>query len=178
MVMVQCEPLIEKWDIVDIDHHPIGQTINRDPQATTWLVDHGYYHVVVLGFIICDHHLIVTRRAKGKSAAGYWEVSGGSVLAGESSLDAIQRELKEEIGYSVDSSKIQPLDTYVSNSDLIDPFVIIDDTFKISNMTLQASEVDQIDAIDYSRLNRLIDEHKAVDCLIIFRDHIKTWLKP
>ena len=44
----------------------------------------------------------MTRRAPEKSCAGLWECTGGSALAGESSLDAALREAREETGLCLD----------------------------------------------------------------------------
>ena len=56
-------------------------------------------------------HLLLTRRAKGKSFAGTWENSGGAVQAGESSREAIARELFEETGIQADPEEFELLDT-------------------------------------------------------------------
>ena len=42
--------------------------------------------------------LITQRSADKRWAAGWWEVPGGGVLAGETSLQAVVREVREEVG--------------------------------------------------------------------------------
>ena len=47
---------------------------------------------------------LITKRVMTKSwAPGWWEVSGGGAMAGETSLEAVLREVKEETGLDVSS---------------------------------------------------------------------------
>lgn len=48
-----------------------------------------------------DGRLLVARRPPGKHMAGGWEFPGGKVRDGEAVLDALRRELREEIGIEV-----------------------------------------------------------------------------
>ena len=166
----------EIWDVVDLNHTPVGMTVQRGHEAMQWLKDQGYYHVVVLGFIISHRKLIVTRRALGKSAGGYYEVTGGSVLAGENSMDAIKREWKEEIGYDPTDHMVLPLPSFVHHVDIYDPFVVFDDDTDFTNPILQKEEVDQLILMDDHQLDQIIKDKKAVDCLIYYRDQIHQWL--
>lgn len=54
---------------------------------------------------------LLTRRAKGKSFAGTWENSGGAVKAGETSRQAVARELYEETGIRAAEGEFEFLDT-------------------------------------------------------------------
>ena len=63
---------MEYWDIYDRDKKPTGRTMKRND----WCLKDGEYHW----------------------APGCWEVSGGAAQAGEESLEAVLREVKEETG--------------------------------------------------------------------------------
>ena len=55
--------------------------------------------VVVAAAIIEDHdHFFVTRRQKGVHLEGLWEFPGGKCEPGETLVDCLRRELKEELG--------------------------------------------------------------------------------
>jgi 8-oxo-dGTP diphosphatase len=45
------------------------------------------------------HKVLACRRASHKSSPGLWEFPGGKVENGESSFAALEREIKEELGF-------------------------------------------------------------------------------
>lgn len=90
---------MEYWDIYDKDKKKTGRTMKRND----WCLKEGEYHLTVLGVVVRpDGRFLITRRVMTKSwAPGWWEVSGGGVMAGEESRDAVIREVKEETGLDV-----------------------------------------------------------------------------
>lgn len=81
-------------DIYDKDRNLTGRVHRR---GTRW--QKGEYGLVVCVWVYDGKgNLLLTRRAPEKSFAGSWENSGGAALAGETSLQAITRELREETG--------------------------------------------------------------------------------
>lgn len=90
---------IEYWDIYDSDKQPTGRTMLRND----WTMEPWDYHLTVLGVIRrSDGKFLITQRVMTKSwAAGWWEVSGGGVQAGETSEEAVRREVLEETGLDV-----------------------------------------------------------------------------
>ena len=83
---------------------------NSEPARTMkrndWCLADDEYHLTVLGVIVRpDGKFLITKRVMTKSwAPGWWEVSGGGVRAGESSRDAVIREVKEETGLDVSNA--------------------------------------------------------------------------
>ena len=90
---------MEYWDIYDINKELTGRQMARED----WHMKPGEYHLTVLGVIRRpDNTFLITQRELTKSwAAGWWEVSGGGVQAGETSEQAVIREVKEETGIDV-----------------------------------------------------------------------------
>ena len=85
----------ELWDIYDINKKKIGRTAERD----VYQFKEGEYHIVVTGIIMnSKNEILISKRAKYKKFGLMWECNGGSILAGETSLEGIIRELKEELG--------------------------------------------------------------------------------
>ncbi len=65
---------------------------------------------VVVGVLMDDKgRLLIQRRAKGAHQGGLWEFPGGKRELGESVLEALQRELREELGIAIDTASAQPL---------------------------------------------------------------------
>ena len=94
---------MELWDIYDKDKKPTGRTMKRND----WCLKEGEYHLSVLGVIQRpDGKYLITKRAADKAwAPGWWEVSGGSAQAGESSYEAVLREVREETGLDVSGAE-------------------------------------------------------------------------
>ena len=61
-----------------------------------------------------DARVLIAQRPAGKPMAGLWEFPGGKVEAGERPEQTLIRELKEELGISVDEPCLAPL-TFASH---------------------------------------------------------------
>ena len=90
---------MEFWDIYDENKQLTGRKMKRND----WCLKEGEYHLTVLGVIARpDGTFLITKRVMTKAwAPGWWEVSGGGVQAGESSEEAVRREVKEKTGLDV-----------------------------------------------------------------------------
>ena len=58
--------------------------------------------LVVAGAVLRDGALLVARRRHPPSLTGRWELPGGKVEAGETPEGALRRELREELGVTVE----------------------------------------------------------------------------
>ncbi|MGN0354251.1 MAG: NUDIX domain-containing protein [Muricoprocola sp.] len=90
---------MELWDIYDKDKKLTGRTMKRND----WCLKEDEYHLTVLGVVMTkDGRFLITKRVMTKNwAPGWWEVSGGAAMAGETSEEAVRREVLEETGLDV-----------------------------------------------------------------------------
>lgn len=94
---------MEFWDIYDSNKRKTGKTMKRND----WCLKDGEYHLTVLGVVATtDKRFLITKRVQTKAwAPGWWEVSGGGVMAGEESIEAVCREVLEETGLDVTNAE-------------------------------------------------------------------------
>ena len=93
---------MEYWDIYDKDKNLTGRTMKKND----WCLKDGEYHLTVLGVVARpDGKFLITKRVMTKAwAPGWWEVSGGAAMAGETSEEAVKREVLEETGLDVSNA--------------------------------------------------------------------------
>ncbi len=92
----------EFWDIYDENRRKTGRLQQRGVPMSP-----DDYHLVVEIWLMNPRgEVLLTKRHPDKHYGGLWECTGGSVLAGEESLAAALREVREETG--VDLSQGAP----------------------------------------------------------------------
>lgn len=100
---------MELWDLYDEQRRPLGKTHVRGVP-----LEKGTCHLVVFVWVFSDDgRVLLTKRSpEKKSFPNQWEHTGGAVLAGETSLQAIQRELAEETGIHAQQEEFCLIDTF------------------------------------------------------------------
>ncbi len=88
---------MELWNVYDINRKCTGKVIDRHSDEK---LKEGEYHLVVEAIIINSKgEILLSKRSKFKNKyPNMWECTGGSCIKGENSLQAILRELREELG--------------------------------------------------------------------------------
>ena len=93
---------MEYWDIYDINKKKTGRTTPR----LGCKLNQGEYHIVVNAIIINSQgKILVSKRADYKPHGLMWEMSGGSITVGETSIEGIIREVKEELGIQLEEKE-------------------------------------------------------------------------
>jgi len=157
---------VEYNDVYDKDRRLTGRTHIR---GTRWKT--GEYGLVVCVWVYDGKgKLLLTKRAPGKSFSGTWENSGGAVKAGESSRQAIARELFEETGIQAREDEFELLDTGRDRAFHYDYYCIRRDT-PISEIVLLPGETDDVQWATFEQVHKLIAEKKI--CRIIARQFRK-----
>lgn len=90
--------MAELWDIYDANRTRTGGVAERG----VYIFKEGEYHIVVECIIInSKNEILISKRAAHKNNGLLWELNGGSILKGETSLQGIVREIREELGIEV-----------------------------------------------------------------------------
>ena len=153
--------MAEEWnDIYDADRCLTGRVHLR---GTPWKP--GEYGLVVCVWVYDGRgHLLLTRRAKGKSFAGTWENSGGAVQAGETSRQAIARELFEETGIQASPEEFEFLDTDRDRNIFFDHYCL-QRQVRPKDIVLQPGETDNVMWASFGKVHWMIRSGKI--CKII-----------
>lgn len=89
--------MAELWDLYNQERKRTGRLHERGTP-----IPQGFYHIVVSVWIVNNKgQYLMSQRHPNKLYPGYWECTGGSVIAGENSLQAAMREVKEELGLTL-----------------------------------------------------------------------------
>lgn len=151
----------ELIDIYDDDRNFTGLTVAREGAR----MQEGQYMLYVLA-IIQDRQgrILITQRSMDKHwAAGWWEVTGGGVSAGETSEQAIVRELAEEVGLDVADYPLERIYAY-KNVDLESGDNYIVDIYRFNldftedDVTLQASEAIDCKLVTFDEIEQLAEQ--------------------
>ena len=99
----------EIWDVYDAQRQKTGKRHRRGEQ-----LGEGEFHLVMHCWMRNSRgEYLLTRRCPEKSYGGRWESTGGSALAGEDSLTAVLREVKEETGLTLKRFRARGLLTFI-----------------------------------------------------------------
>ena len=135
----------ELWDVYDSQGNITGRTKTSDD-----IFCDGEYHLIASLWIInTKGEALIQKRAQTKRInPGMWNITGGSVNAGESSVNACVREVAEEIGLYFDPHDIMLLSRsfgkkYNFKECIFDDYIILRDC-SISDAILQSDEVSEI----------------------------------
>lgn len=132
---------MELFDIYDVNRILTGRTGERGQPLSA-----GDYRLVVhVSMINRKGEMLIQQRQPFKAAhPNLWDVTvGGSALAGETSQDAIVREVREEIGLTLERTHLRPSLTMNFEEGFDDHYVVYQEV-DLADLQLQTSEVQAV----------------------------------
>lgn len=125
----------ELWDVYDADRKLTGKLHRRGD-----LMKSGEYHLVVdVWMLNSEGQFLLTKRSPNKGFPNMWESTGGSALAGDDSLTAALREVKEETGLELDVNRGELLFSTCQSNYFRDVWLFRQD-FDLQKVILQPGE--------------------------------------
>ena len=158
---------MEQWDIYDINRIKTGSVINRGDKLKD-----GEYHLAVQVCIFNQRgEMLIQQRQHFKSDwSNMWDITtAGSALAGETSQQAAERELFEELGYKIDLTNIRPNFTVNFNEGFCDIY-LIENEVDIASLTLQYEEVQAVKWASRAEILEMLDKQ---DFITYYRSFIE-----
>ena len=113
--------------------------------------------------------VLLTRRAPEKSFPGTWENSGGAAKAGETSLQAITRELFEETGIRAEPEEFELLCSDTDRNTHFD-FYCLHKAVPIEQIVLLPGETDDVQWATFAQVHKLVEEKKI--CKVIAKQFL------
>lgn len=164
---------MEKRDLYDAKRKLTGETIFRDEQ-----IPDGKYIVVVLIFIQnSEGEFLIQKRSKKKN--GKFATTGGHPKSGESSIQGIITEVKEEIGLELDPNEVQLYFSGKSDEDRVffDAYYVKKDIEDVKKLKLQEDEVSSVQWLSINEIQSLMKQNKFFKNHYEEFENLLKWLK-
>ena len=147
---------MERWDLYDKSGNPLGKTLERGKRLRA-----GEHHLVVHVWILNSAgRLLIQRRAPHlKLMPGAWAATGGSAIAGEDSLTAVRRELREELGVDLPEDRFAKIGRLLRRNSLCDLW-LVEHTVAVPALRLQREEVADARFVTPAQLRELVKKGK------------------
>ncbi len=162
---------MELFDVLDKNQNPLGYTKIRGEE-----LNENEYNNGTDIWIFNNKKLLMTKRSINKSHAGEWEVPGGCSKAGETSVEALVREIKEEIGVDIKKEDCIFLGTDLYKKNFVDVYksnLLVD----LSKVKLQEEEVSDIKFVSKKEFLDMVKAKEVVESIYnryeFFKDKIK-----
>jgi len=155
---------MEKRDVFRRDGTFTGMSIDKHaPMQKGWYLSHA---IIILKTM--DGGYIMQQRAlKAKYSPGKWDVTGGGVIAGETSAQAAVREAYEELGVTVESQNLRLMLTEVTEWG--DDYGMICDTYAArvelpaGGFRISGREVNDVKVVPFEEFIETVTYNKTQD---------------
>ena len=164
---------MELWDIYDENRTGTGRTHVRGVP-----LEKGDYHLIAdVWTVNFKNQILLTRRHPDKPYGLMWECTGGSVLAGETSLEGALRELSEEAGIQAQKQDLTLIHSIRQKERFVDTFITRLDV-TIEDVRMQPEEVVDAKFVTFKDLLDLWKQGIVVpkSRFLLYKDSIREFI--
>lgn len=163
----------EYLDVYDDNGNVTGKVIIRGDKNAK-LLENEHISVAVI-FIQNDKNEFLIQKTS-KEKGGYFSSTGGHVNMGENPLDAIKREVKEEIGVDISNDEIKEYGFITYDMPLRYLFYLRKN-IDIKEVALQKEEVEYVEFMNVSNIKKLIKSGEMLESHGIMFEKILSKIK-
>lgn len=161
---------MEKRDLYDENKVKTGETINKGEQVPA-----GRYYITVVVWIQNENgEFLIQKRVQKKD--GKWATTGGHPVSGESSIEGIITEIKEELGININDNNLVLFKTIKTEDDFVDLYYL-KENIDIKKVIIQKEEVEDVKWASIEKINSLINENLFSDSHTEFFTECLKFLK-
>ena len=148
---------MELVDLLNNRKELIGKTCERNA------VPEGKYRLSIHIWIVNDKNeiLIQQRSASRKMFPNMWTNTGGACIAGETSIETIFRELKEELNVIPNIDNLELIASYKRKKDYVDVW-LLRQNININDLKFNDNEVQAAKWVSIEEWKKLLIEEQAV----------------
>ena len=152
---------MEKRDLYDENKNLTGETIFKGEK-----VPKGRYYITVVIWIQNeDKKFLIQKRTSKKG--GKWATTGGHPVSGESSIEGIITEIREELGLKINNKNIKLIKTIKTEDDFVDIYYS-KENIDINSIKLQKDEVDDVKWVSKKEIEEMIENNEFLESHIEF----------
>ena len=148
---------MELVDLLNNRKELTGETCERNA------VPDGKYRLSIHIWIVNDKNeiLIQQRSANRKKFPNMWTNTGGACIAGETSIETVFRELKEELDITPSVDNLELIASYKREKDYVDVWVL-KQNINITDLKFNDNEVQDAKWVTVEEWKKLLIEEQAV----------------
>ena len=150
--------MAEFCDIYDIHRNKTGRLHERgkpDMQAGDYLL------AVIVWIMNSKNEFLISKRSESRWKAGMWQSTSGCAIAGDDSLSASLREVKEELGITLNPTSGRMFKQHNKEGLIFDEWLFCQES-DISDVVLQPDETCDVMWASREHINKLIDENRFI----------------
>ncbi len=163
----------EIWDILDEKGNKTGKIMKKG------LVPKGFYHQGADVWIInSENKILIQKRSPQKiNSPNVWAMTGGSVIKGETSLQTIERETKEELGIQLNMKEIKLINRHKTGTVWVDTY-LVRQNINISDIVMQKEEVCDVKWATYNEIEEIYENKQFLENRWEYvRDIVRDFIK-
>lgn len=141
-------------DVYDGNKVKTGKTINRNDKDK--LSENEYTLSVHCWIVNSKNEILITQRNLNLNRGGMWEDTHGGVKTGETSLEGMERELKEELGLNIEANELILVKTLKRKNVFRDCYIVFKDIW--------------VDSINFN-------DNEVMDCKFVSIEEFKEIIK-
>ena len=165
---------MELLDIYDNNGNKTGRTITRGD--TTAILNENEH--IALSVIFIENNkgeFLIQKTSQEKG--GLYSSTGGHVSSGDTPLETIIKEIKEELGLNIDPNQIIEYG-FITYDMPLRYLYYLKDNIKLSSITIQQEEVSKVEYMSISDIYHLIDTNQFLEShAILFKNLLKKLKK-